>query len=50
MPNLSNAIATQSARIGLIGPVGTDAPSLGPDMPESTKSEDLFVFTQSIRR
>jgi hypothetical protein len=45
MPMLSNAIATQSARMAQAGPVGTDAPNLGPDMPESTKSEDLFVFT-----
>ncbi len=46
MQMLSNAIVSQSARMqGGSAPSAQQAPSLGPEMPESTKSEDLFVFT-----
>ena len=42
---MSNAIATQTARMREYRP-SSDAPrDLGPDLPESTTSEDLFVFT-----
>jgi hypothetical protein len=46
MQMLSNAIATQTARMGT-GPASSapEAPGLGPDIPESTRNEDLFVFT-----
>lgn len=44
---LSNAIAIQTARMGEQRPQTRDtAPvNLGPDLPESGKSEDLFIFT-----
>jgi hypothetical protein len=47
MQMMSNAITTQTGRTGQVAsaPSAPDAPSLGPEMPESTKSEDLFVFT-----
>ena len=47
MQMMSNAILTQSARIGgqSSAASGPEPPNLGPDVPESTKSEDLFVFT-----
>jgi hypothetical protein len=47
MQMMSNAITTQTGRMGqvAVAPSAPDAPSLGPEMPESTKSEDLFVFT-----
>ena len=49
MQMMTNAIASQVG--GIAGgqlrnaPAAPAAPSLGPDLPESTKSEDLFVFT-----
>jgi len=43
---MSNAIATQTARMGESRAPSTDRPGdLGPNLPESTTSEDLFVFT-----
>ena len=47
MQMLSNAIATQAPRMDQSrpNPSAPDAPGLGPDLPESARSEDLFVFT-----
>lgn len=45
MQMLSNAIATQTARMGPPAASAPEAPGLGPDIPESARSEDLFVFT-----
>ena len=43
---MSNAIATQTARMGEYRAPSTGATAdLGPNLPESTTSEDLFVFT-----
>jgi hypothetical protein len=43
---MSNAIATQAARMGEYRSPSSDAPGdLGPNLPESTTSEDLFVFS-----
>jgi hypothetical protein len=43
---MSNAIATQTARMGEYRAPTTEAPAdLGPNLPETTASEDLFVFT-----
>jgi len=48
MSSMSNAIMSQVA-LGVdqrrSGPAAPGAPNLGPDLPESTRSEDLFVFT-----
>ena len=47
MQMMTNAIAGQVAMgsPSRSAPAGSAAPSLGPDLPESTQSEDLFVFT-----
>jgi len=46
MSSMSNAIMSQVASgTGRSAPAAASAPDLGPDLPESTKSEDLFVFT-----
>src|SRR5207249_3314850 len=46
MQMMSNAIMSQAARMTeRPAPSAPGAPNLGPDIPESTKNEDLFVFT-----
>ncbi len=46
MQMMSNAIMSQAARMTeRVAPSEPAAPNLGPDLPESTKNEDLFVFT-----
>ena len=46
MSSMSNAIMTQGLRRDARAlPPQPPAPGLGPDIPESSKSEDLFVFT-----
>jgi len=46
MSNLSNAIASQVVALDeRSAQPARGGPNLGPDIPESTKSEDLFVFT-----
>jgi len=42
---LSNAISGQMVAFNRSAPQAPADPGLGPDLPESTKSEDLFVFT-----
>ena len=42
---MSNAITGQVAALGQRTRSAPAGPGLGPDVPESTKSEDLFVFT-----
>lgn len=43
--NFSNAIMTQAARMGDYRAESGPAGGSGPDLPEGTKNEDLFVFT-----
>jgi hypothetical protein len=47
MQMLNNAVMTQTARAPErpAPPPPPGAPNLGPDIPESTRNEDLFVFT-----
>jgi hypothetical protein len=45
MQMMSNVIVTQAGRMQESAPAAPQAPNLGPDVPESTRSEDLFVFT-----
>lgn len=42
--NFSNAIMSQSARMGEYRS-GSQSPDTGPDLPEGTKNEDMFVFS-----
>ncbi|MGI8603930.1 MAG: hypothetical protein ACR2OZ_13170 [Verrucomicrobiales bacterium] len=43
--NLSNAVMTQTARMGDFQQPGGEPGTGGPDLPEGTKTEDLFVFS-----